>query len=347
MVKSLAVLGTLLLSLQATAATAVQPGIAPKPLYRDPIDDGAADVSLIYDRAVHDWKMFYTSRRARMRAADPSDVAWVHGTPIGVARSKDGLNWHYTGTARFPAECTGETLWAPDLFYDKGIYHMWLSVVPGIYHHWGEAGATARIVHLTSPDLQTWSCSDTVDLKSERVIDADVFKVGDHYRLWYKDERRDSRIFAVDSYDLVQWFPEIAQPANDEDGEGPAVFRFGGYYWLIYDAWHGLRVLRSCDAHHWTAQADTILQTPGQVETDNGPANHPDIVVTGKGKAQRAFIYYFVHQSNAAEARTDPYWHQRTVIQVAELHVAAGGLTVSRDRPVHARLGLPAPGEGK
>jgi hypothetical protein len=60
----------------------------------------------------------------------------------------------------------------------------------------GREGATARIVHLTSKDLKAWTCGDTLDLGSDRVIDASVAKIGDRYRLWYKDERKGSRIVA-------------------------------------------------------------------------------------------------------------------------------------------------------
>src|SRR3954471_13132640 len=40
--------------------------IAPKPLFRDPVVDGAADPSIVYDRAEQKWLMFYTNRRANV-----------------------------------------------------------------------------------------------------------------------------------------------------------------------------------------------------------------------------------------------------------------------------------------
>ena len=39
---------------------------AAKPLYRDPVFDGAADASLCYNRQEHKWLMFYTNRRATL-----------------------------------------------------------------------------------------------------------------------------------------------------------------------------------------------------------------------------------------------------------------------------------------
>jgi beta-xylosidase len=192
---------------------------APKPLYRDPVHDGAADASLVYDRDLRRWVMFYTNRRATMRLPEPADVTWVHGTHIGMATSTDGLRWTYAGVADIPAHCTGPTLWAPELFYDNGTYHMWLTVVPAIEHRW-RGDNKARIVHLTSQDLESWSCSDTVAAGSERMIDASVIRLGeDHYRLWYKDERAGSRILALDSADLVQWRRVVSDPVIDTSAE--------------------------------------------------------------------------------------------------------------------------------
>lgn len=308
----------------------------PKPLYRDPVYDGAADPSIVYDRAEKRWTMFYTSRRATLRPETPKDVTWVHGTPIGMATSGDGVHWTYAGNAKFPQECTGATLWAPELAYDNGMYHMWLTVVPGIFKSWG--GAPGRIAHLTSKNLADWRCADTLDAGSERIIDASVIKLANGgYRLWYKDERAGSRIFALDSPDLTSWKKVLDKPVLDTNAEGPKVFFFKGYYWLIADKWKGLIVLRSTDAATWTLQDERILEQPGRAPTDDAKGQHPDIVVNG----DRAFIYYFVHQENAPEAKTDAFWGNHTAIQVAELVFADGKLTVNRDAPLDARLTAP------
>ena len=145
-VRALLLIGAL--ALPAFSLPPFAQAAAPKPLYRDPVTDGAADVSIVFDKAHREWAMFYTNRRATLKAPDPKDVAWVHATPIGVATSKDGLSWTYKGVADSPAACTGETLWAPELYAEGGVYHLWLTVVPGVFHRWGEKDATARIVHL-------------------------------------------------------------------------------------------------------------------------------------------------------------------------------------------------------
>jgi hypothetical protein len=327
---ALALIGALALPVTSYAA-------APKPLYRDPVTDGAADVSIVFDKAHREWVMFYTNRRATYKAPDPKDVAWVHDTPIGMATSRDGLAWSYKGVAKIPAQCTGQTLWAPELYAEGGVYHLWLTVVPGVFHRWGEKGATARIVHLTSKDLKAWTCGDTLDLGSDRVIDASVAKIGDRYRLWYKDERKGSRIMAVESSDLVHWTPTGDKPVVDLAAEGPKVFRFKGAWWMIADAWKGLIVLRSDDALNWTPQEARLLEQPGTQATDTAKGQHPDVVVSG----DRAFLYYFVHQSNEPRAKTDPYYGQRTVVQVAELKEEGGALSVDREALVEQGLAAP------
>ena len=90
----------LALLLIAPALSAADSGaVAAKPLYRDPVYDGAADPTLIWNPLVKHWWMFYTNRRANVPGL--SGVTWVHGTPIGIAESADGgANWKYVGAGR-------------------------------------------------------------------------------------------------------------------------------------------------------------------------------------------------------------------------------------------------------
>lgn len=70
----------------ASSALAADP-VAPKPLFRDPVFDGAADPVVVWNPAAQKWWMFYTNRRAN--APGLSGVAWVHGCRIGIAESAD------------------------------------------------------------------------------------------------------------------------------------------------------------------------------------------------------------------------------------------------------------------
>ena len=74
---------------QPAAAVPGPDKVAAKPLYRDPIMDGASDPTIIWSSKDKKWFMFYTSRRANVPGL-PGGVAWVHGTPIGIATSDNG-----------------------------------------------------------------------------------------------------------------------------------------------------------------------------------------------------------------------------------------------------------------
>lgn len=88
---------------------------AAKPLFRDPVYDGAADPTLCYNRQEHKWFMFYTNRRATLPRA--KGVSWVHGTRIGIAESSDGgATWKYRGTAEIDYGKEDYTHWAPRCF---------------------------------------------------------------------------------------------------------------------------------------------------------------------------------------------------------------------------------------
>src|SRR5690606_26350273 len=106
-------------AIAATGATPAEPGpVAAKPLYRDPVFDGAADPVVIWNPHARRWWMFYTNRRANQPGL--SGVAWVHGTRIGIAESADGgATWRRVGDAdiNLPARFGGDasTHWAPDV----------------------------------------------------------------------------------------------------------------------------------------------------------------------------------------------------------------------------------------
>lgn len=306
--------------------------VAPVPFYRDPVHDGAADPSIVRDTRTGEWVMFYTNRRADLALADQKDVSWVHGTAIGVARSRDGAAWRYAGTAAIPESCTGATLWAPEVQRFGGKWHMWVTVVPGVFRDWN---APRFLVHLTSPDLKRWDCGERVGLGSDRIIDASVLALpGGGYRLWFNDERTGKTIKYADSADLVHW--TVRGTVVSTPGEGPKAFRWRGSWWLISDAWKGLLVQRSDDGEHWTAQPGYLLGAPGTRPTDRAKAQHPEVIVAG----ERAYLVYFVHQGSEPEAKADPTWARRSVLQIAELRETNGAISVDREAPVALRLDI-------
>jgi hypothetical protein len=333
---SLAILGGCAADRSLDAGT---PGrVAAKPLYRDPVYDGAADPVVVWNAARGRWWMFYTSRRAN--AAGLPGVTWMHGTRIGIAESPDaGATWTYVGTAdiELPPELGGPdaTHWAPDIVRaDDGTYHMFLTVVPGVFTDWKHPRV---IVHLTSTDLRSWRQPSMLALAGDKVIDASLARLPDGgWRMWYDNELDHKTIYYADSPDLVHWTDRGQAVA--QRGEGPKVFRWRGAWWMIEDLWHGLGVFRSSDALHWQAQKNTLLEQPGQGPEDGVMGGHPDVVVSG----DHAYLFYFVHPGRrGADAKLDGPEQRRSLIQVTELIEEGGVLRSLRDRPTHIRLDPP------
>lgn len=318
--------------------------VASKPLFRDPIFDGAADPVVTWNPHSKSWWMFYTNRRAN--APDLSGVAWVHGTRLGIAESTNhGASWSYVGTAdiELPEEFGGTnvTHWAPEVFTaPDGSHHMFLSVVPGIFENWNHP---RTIVHLTSTDLKKWTHAQPLKLSSDRVIDACALQLTNNlWRLWYNNERDHKSIYYADSRDLVSW-EDRGKAVGDQSGEGPKVFRWQNCFWMLTDVWRGLAVYRSEDARNWARQPDgNLLQQPGTGEDDQVIGGHPDVVVSDG----RAFLFYFTHPGRRGpDARKDTTEQRRSSIQVTELFYKDGKLTCDRDAPTRIQL-LP-PGESR
>lgn len=55
-----------------------------------------------------------------------------------------------------------------------------------------------------------------------------------------------------------------------------------------------------------------------------------------KVRPNRAYIIYFVHQED--EAKADPDWRRRSVLQIAELKEKGGIISVDRNGPTRVRL---------
>ncbi len=304
--------------------------VAPKPLFRDPVHDGAADPVVVWNRRERKWFMLYTNRRANLTGGQ--GVEWVHGTRIGIAESDDnGATWRYRGTAEInygPAEFTH---WAPDVVYHAGTYHMYLTIVPGVFKDWN---ATRHIVHLTSRDLLKWRYESALRLASDRVIDAGVARLPDGtWRMWYNNERDKKSIYYADSPDLYRWTER--GKALGERGEGPKVFRWQGRYWMIIDIWRGLAVYSSDDAAKWTRQPAQLLEAPGRGADDGVKGGHADVVVTGG----RAFLFYFTHPGRRGEdEKKEGFEQRRSSIQVVELELRGGQLVCDRDQPTRVLL---------
>ncbi|WP_374166622.1 family 43 glycosylhydrolase [Arcticibacter sp. MXS-1] len=307
--------------------------LADKPLFRDPVYDGAADPVVAWNKGVKKWWMFYTNRRAS--ATDAGGVAWVHGTRIGIAESADGgATWKYLDTANIQYHPDpGATFWAPEIMEHNGLYHMYLTYVPGIFNDWNHP---RYILHLTSKDLKNWAFQSKVQLASDKVIDATVFSLPDGtWRMWYNNERDRKSIYYADSKDLYNW--EDKGKAVGERGEGPKVFFWKDRYWMLVDTWAGMVFYSSLDLKNWQRQEEKILALPGRGAEDQAIGGHADVVVSGG----RAYVFYFTHPGRRIDrpAPEGSFDAKRSLIQVGELRYDGTHITCDRDQPVYIKLG--------
>jgi len=157
--------------------------------------------------------------------------------------------------------------------------------------------------------------------------------------MWFKDEARGSETLAVESRDLKEWRSVPDPGVSKRYGEGPKVFRFQGYCWLIKDPGSGLDVYRSPDLDNWSYQGK-ILDQPGRRNDDAAVGQHADVVVSGV----RAYIIYFTHpygQNFPEKEGVMPLAGRRSSLQVAELEVRDGKLVCDRDKPIRIQLTPP------
>lgn len=216
------------------------------PAFYDEVWGGAADPVMVWNDQSKEWFIYYTQRRAYYVG---ETVEWMHGSSIGIATSNDGKKWKYRGTCKGDNNLSNKekaltTWWAPEVINEKGILHMFVSSVPGVFKDWN---ATRHIKHFTSKDGVKWKYQSTLPLSSEHCIDAGVCKVGNKWGLWYKDEANGSHTWFAESPDLYSW--KVVGPAITDCGhEAPFVWQHDNKYWMIVDAWEkGLRIYRSDD----------------------------------------------------------------------------------------------------
>ena len=115
--------------------------------------------------------------------------------------------------------------------------------------------------------------------------------------------------------------------------EGPKVFRFRGYFWMLTDEWKGLRIYRSKDLDKWEKQGLILGEASSRLE-DTPSGAHADVVVTN----HRAYIFYFTHPGRTSHNEAPlgangvlPYDLRRSSIQVAQLVFKDGTLTCDHD----------------
>ena len=105
---------------------------------------------------------------------------------------------------------------------------------------------------------------------------------------------------------------------------------------MMVDVWKGMDIYSSEDLLNWTKQETRIVEHPGKGKDDQAMGGHGDVVVNN----DKAYVFYFTHPGRL-RGKVDAknlFEMQRSVIQLAELHYANGGITCDRDEPLDISL---------
>jgi len=306
---------------------------APAPLFRDPVFDGAADPSVLWNQETGEWWIFYTQRRASRVF---NNVAYCYGTAVGIVVSSDyGETWEYRGAAKLPAINSGnDTFWAPQVMYDakNDTYHMFVTYINGIFSNWG---GEREMHHYISNDLKTWK--STKSIGTEGCIDAMVYPLHNGtWKMWYKDEQNGHYIASAISDNLIDWKHLGKIEIDNRHSEGPTVFEWKGKYWMVTDPTYvertGLDVFSSEDAINWEFN-NTILNNEGMRNDDNEQGRHADVKIVD----DRAFIFYMTHpgriyKDGTEVDETNLVRYQRSSLQMAELEYQDRKIVCNRNK---------------
>lgn len=186
------------------------------------------------------------------------------------ATSHDLLTWSPQKLIPVMAAVDGaHNAWAPEFFLDPatGRYHLiWSSVVdpeiPADGRDFEHNGQDHRIWHCTTTDFEDFSASEVFFDPGYSVIDATVVRHDGRFLMAYKDERGVNDRATAHKHILLTAFDrpggafsEPAGPVSPSAVEGPAFFRRGREWVLVFDHFlegrYGAAV--STDALVWEA----------------------------------------------------------------------------------------------
>ena len=307
--------------------------------FADPNYHGSCDPEIVWNSVAEEWWVFYTARRANKKTG-----TYV-GTPIGVAATKDMVNWRFLGYCAFDGQAgfpdNSDTRWAPGIIRQGDVFHMFVTYKDNANPPWGGKG---KILHYEAPIddlLGGWKKAEPPQFAQPDPIDATVIEVGDNYHAYYR-VGKGGGIHWARSKDLKEWenLGKCLGDINNREVHGwsyqeaPYVFEFANSYWMLTDPHQGLAVYRSKDSITWKYQG-IILAEPGNRPQDHTLARHPSVAVMD----DRAVLCYHVepnrpYPSPPPEKRTVE--QKITFLQTAELKVVKNRLTCDRNKPIFA-----------
>jgi hypothetical protein len=276
------------------------------------------------------WWCLFVHRRANTKISGPARIGRCHGSQVAVASSPDGGgNWLYRGTLDLPVEPGLNTFWGPDVLFQDGTYHMFVTFIRGVPDDpsWDTHEWQREIHHLISADLWNWTHVSRLDLGTDYAVDPYVYPLPEGgWALWFKDESRGGSIWRAISPDLYKW--QVADQVLGEWHEAPAVFELGDWAWMVTESENGLAVHRSKDLREWERR--TGLDVNGQKARQ--PHIHPV-------SDESAYILYYAQTGMNSFGEDVPTSGQASTIRVAELNLVGDDLVCGTASTVNLSAG--------
>ena len=326
----------------------------PAPIFVDPNYHGSCDPEIVWNEYDQLWYIYYTARRPML------ENTWLQ-TPIGVAASKNLVNWEFKGYCKFDGvggeKDANSTFWAPAIISVNDTLHMFVTWKPDTVPAKGAWGGQGWIVHYKTPlsnPVNGWQKAGVLHDDNLNTIDATVYKNGELYHVWFKGKELSAtknELYHLTTSNFKKWANDgfsksdvfNAEVTGSDFEEAPYIFQWKGKFWLITDPHNGFFVYSSNDAENWKFQG-TILKEGGTRYLDNSMARHCSVAVID----DRAFIVYHVEPWRRYDLEKKkgkdkiPIFKQslknrESVLQIAELKIKNGKISCNRNEPVEMR----------
>ena len=328
-----------------------QKKLIPAPIFVDPNYKGSCDPEIVWNEHEQLWYIYYTARRPMV------ENTWLQ-TPVGVAASKDLVNWEFKGYCKFDGvggeKDASSTFWAPAIISANDTLHMFVTWKPDTIPTDGAWGGQGWIVHYKTPlgnPVDGWQKVAVLHDSLLNAIDATVYKNENQFHVWFKGKESGAaknELYHLTTTDFLQWKNQgfsksevfNAEVTGSDFEEAPFIFQWKNKFWLITDPHNGFFVYSSNEAENWKFQG-TILKDGGTRNLDNSMARHCSVAI----KNGRAFIFYHVEpwrrydlekKKGAEKVRifNQPLKNRQSVLQMAELELNNGKIACDRNKTI-------------
>ncbi len=320
--------------------------IVNKPIFTDPNYGGSCDPEIVYNSVKQKYYIYYTARRS------DKENTFLQ-TPIGVASSKNLIDWDFEGYCSFDGKHNNKdasaTFWAPAIISEKDSLHMFVTYKSDTLITRGNWGGPGFIVHYStakSDPINGWKKTTVMHDSTFTTLDASVYWVDDIAHLWFMSRPLNGKkarytLAHKTTKNFKNWTAieqDLGEVYNKEITgityeEAPYIFQWKKQFWLITDPHKCFAVYNSKDATNWKFKG-YILKEPGTGKMDTARGRHGSVLVD---ENDRAFLFYHVEYNREygkVSIIKQPLKNRKSALQMVELKLENENIVADRDSEV-------------